>query len=70
MDAQANGPDDAPLDWDAIDWRRAEQDVARLRRRIYAAEQAGDRKRVANLQRLLLRSRANTLVSPNLRGLG
>ncbi len=63
MDAQANGPDDAPLDWDAIDWRRAEQDVARLRRRIYAAEQAGDRKRVANLQRLLLRSRANTLVS-------
>jgi len=63
LDAQANGPDDAPLDWDAIDWRRAEQDVARLRRRIYAAEQAGDRKRVANLQRLLLRSRANTLVS-------
>jgi RNA-directed DNA polymerase len=63
LDAHANGPDGAPLDWDAVDWRQVEQDVARLRRRIFAAEQAGDHKRVANLQRLMLRSHANTLVS-------
>jgi hypothetical protein len=25
-----NGPEDAPLDWHAIDWRRVEGDVRRL----------------------------------------
>ncbi len=58
-----NGTDDAALGWDAINWRKAERDVTRLRRRIFAAERAGDSKKVASLQRLMLRSRANTLVS-------
>ena len=58
-----NGTDDAALGWDAINWRKAERDVTRLRRRIFAAEQAGNGKKVASLQRLMLRSRANTLVS-------
>jgi RNA-directed DNA polymerase len=31
-----NGPDDV-LDWDAIDWRLHEQNVVRLRRRIFKA---------------------------------
>ena len=53
-----NGTDDAALGWDAINWRKAERDVARLRRRIFAAEQAGDARKVAGLQRLMLRSRA------------
>lgn len=57
----ANGPDD--LDWDAIDWRRAEDEVRRLRQRIFKASQARDLRKVRNLQKLLLRSRANTLVS-------
>ena len=48
---------------DAINWRKAERDVTRLRRRIFAAEQAGDARKVTGLQRLMLRSRANTLVS-------
>jgi len=34
-----------------------------LRQRIFTASQAGDLKRVRNLQKLMLRSRANTLVS-------
>src|SRR5437870_1139291 len=34
-----------------------------LRQRIFTASQAGDLKKVRNLQRLMLRSRANTLVS-------
>jgi RNA-directed DNA polymerase len=49
--------------WDAIGWRQVEAEVVRLRRRIYAAERAGDHARVISLQRLMLRSRANTLVS-------
>ena len=49
--------------WRGVDWRRADDDVRRLRQRIFAASQAGDLKRVRNLQRLMLRSRANALVS-------
>ena len=37
--------------------------VRRLRQRIFTASQAGDLKRVRNLQKLMLRSRANTLAS-------
>ena len=51
-----NGPDDGLADWDAIDWRRVEDDVRRLRQRIFTASQAGDLKRVRNLQKLMLRS--------------
>jgi RNA-directed DNA polymerase len=32
-----NGPEDVALDWDAIDWRFHEQNVIRLRRRIFKA---------------------------------
>jgi RNA-directed DNA polymerase len=58
----ANGPGD-PIDWDAIAWREQEARVQRLRQRIFKAAQAGDHKQVRNLQKLMLRSRANTLVS-------
>src|SRR5947199_4885491 len=60
---EVNGPEGDILDWDAIDWRAVEDDVRRLRRRIFTASQAGDLKRVRNLQRLMLRSRANALLS-------
>ena len=58
-----NGPEDVGLKWDAVNWRSAEDDVRRLRQRIFAASQVGDLKRVRNLQKLMLRSRSNTLVS-------
>ena len=58
-----NGPEDAPFDWRQVDWRRAEDDVRRLRQRIFTASKAGDLARVRNLQKLMLRSRSNTLVS-------
>src|SRR5947208_4415022 len=58
-----NGPEDGFPEWDQVDWGEAEEDVRRLRRRIFAASQAGDLKRVRNLQKLMLRSRANALVS-------
>jgi len=40
-----NGPEDDRLDWDAIDWRTVEDDVRRLRQRIFKASQAGHRPR-------------------------
>ncbi|CUU59195.1 RNA-directed DNA polymerase [Parafrankia irregularis] len=61
-EAGVNGPEDLP-DWDALDWLSQDRQVARLRQRIFKATQAGDMKRARNLQRLMLRSRANTLVS-------
>jgi RNA-directed DNA polymerase len=56
-----NGPEDAPFDWRQVDWRRVEDDVRRLRQRIFTASKVGDLKKVRNLQKLMLRSRANTL---------
>ncbi len=58
-----SGPEDAAGRWRQVDWRRAEADVRRLRQRIFTASKAGDLPRVRRLQRLMLRSRANTLVS-------
>jgi RNA-directed DNA polymerase len=58
-----NGPEDVDLDWDAVDWRLVEDDVRRLRQRIFTASQAGDLKRVRNLQKLMLRSRSSALLS-------
>ena len=58
-----NGPEDDVLDWDAVDWRQAGDDVRRLRQRIFTASRAGDLKKVRNLQKLALRSRANALLS-------
>src|SRR5215470_780273 len=50
-----NGPEDEVPDWPAVNWRAVEDDVRRLRQRIFAASQAGDLKKVRNLQRLMLR---------------
>jgi RNA-directed DNA polymerase len=61
--AVVNGPQDELLDWDAVDWRTHEQNVRRLRQRIFTASQVGDLKRVRNLQKLMLRSRSNTLLA-------
>src|SRR5690348_4575459 len=63
----ANGPEDQPRDapaqWDKINWRAQEGQVRRLRQRIFKAAQEQDWPKVRNLQKLMLRSRACTLVS-------
>jgi RNA-directed DNA polymerase len=61
-DVVVNGPEDQTLDWHAVDWHAAQENVRRLRQRIFTASQAGDLKRVRNLQKLMLRSHANTLL--------
>jgi RNA-directed DNA polymerase len=50
-------------DWDAINWKRANRIVRNLRQRIYRAEREGEHCKVRSLQKLMLRSYANTLVS-------
>jgi RNA-directed DNA polymerase len=57
-----NGPEGV-LNWDAVDWRASEQNVRRLRQRIFKAAREQDWAKVRSLQKLMLRSRSNTLVS-------
>lgn len=58
-----NGPEDEPSDWNAIPWRHHEGNVRRLRQRIFKATRKQDWKTVRSLQRMMLRSWSNTLVS-------
>ena len=51
------------VEWKAIDWPKVHEQVNRLRQRIYRASTAGDLKRVRNLQRLVICSRANKLLA-------
>lgn len=43
-------------DWKTLPWKKFQRNVFRLQKRIHQAEIRGDKKRVRNLQRLLLRS--------------
>ena len=62
MPGTANGPDDG-LAWDAVNWAVHGQNVARLRQRIFTAVRDGDLAKARNLQKLMLRSWSNTLIS-------
>ncbi|MFY1654354.1 reverse transcriptase N-terminal domain-containing protein [Solwaraspora sp. WMMB762] len=64
LDASANRPADERFDWwPGVVWSKVEADVRALRQRIFTAAKDADHKRVRSLQRLMLRSRANVLVS-------
>jgi retron-type reverse transcriptase len=68
LDTSVNGPAGSSLifdgaAWDRVDWRVHEERVRRLRCRIFKAAKDGDLAGVRNLQKLLLRSWSNTLVS-------
>ena len=58
-----NGPEDVAVEWDFVDWRAHEQNVIRLRRRIFKATREQDWATVRSLQKLLPRSWSNTLIS-------
>ena len=58
----ANGPG-RRTDWDTVDWRRAHRIVRSLRSRIFRATREGDIKTVRSLQKLMLRSYSNILLS-------
>ncbi|MGO9188495.1 MAG: group II intron reverse transcriptase/maturase [Streptosporangiaceae bacterium] len=67
LDTSVNGPEGLlPFDgdaWERVDWRHHEGQVGRLRGRIFKAAQEGDWPLARNLQKLMLRSWSNTLVS-------
>ena len=50
-------------DWWAINFKKAYRNVKRLRQRIFRAAQDGNMRTVRNLQRLMLRSYSNIVVS-------
>jgi hypothetical protein len=56
LDTSVNGPEDLPpFDgdaWERVDWRRCEEQVRRLRGRIFKAVQGGDLAMVRDLQKL------------------
>jgi RNA-directed DNA polymerase len=58
-----NGPEDVAVEWDFVDWRAHEQNVIRLRRRIFKATWEQDWATVRSLQKLMLGSWSNTLIS-------
>ena len=47
--AVVNGPEDDVLEWGSVDWPAVEDEVQRLRHRIFTASQAGDLPKVRNL---------------------
>src|ERR1039458_852064 len=67
--AVVNGPEDDPLDWHAVGWRAVEQDVRRLRQRIFTASRVGLRPCRAAFGACLSRMRGKR-ASPVLRGAG
>lgn len=62
MDTAVNGPKDV-AEWDDAAWRHHEDNVVRLRQRIFKATREEDWALVRSLQKLMLRSWSNTLIS-------
>jgi RNA-directed DNA polymerase len=58
----ANGTE-MQTDWKTIDWKKANRTVRNLRHRIFRATQEGNLKKVRSLQKLMLKSYSNRLVS-------
>lgn len=50
-------------DWNCINWRKANKSVRNLRQRIFRASKECDLRRARSLQKLMLRSRSNILLS-------
>ncbi|MCY9665836.1 group II intron reverse transcriptase/maturase [Paenibacillus alginolyticus] len=51
------------MDWDSVNWQKLEKYVRKLQQRIYHAERLGKKRKVRDLQRLLLRSKAALLLA-------
>jgi RNA-directed DNA polymerase len=58
-----NGVEGQLTDWSQINWRQARKVVRNLRQRILRAKKLGQWKQLRRLQKLLIKSRANLLLS-------
>src|SRR4249920_1431358 len=67
LDTSVSGPEGLPSfdgdAWEQVDWRHHEEQVRRLRGRIFKAVREGDWPTARSLQKLMLRSWSNTLIS-------
>ncbi len=52
LPVMVNEPENVVSEWDVVKWRRHEDNVERLRQRIFTATQEGNRATVRNLQQL------------------
>ncbi|OZH53143.1 DNA polymerase [Hydrocoleum sp. CS-953] len=50
-------------DWSSVNWKKFQKNLFRLQKRIYKAMQNGDLRKVKNLQRLVLKSRAARMLA-------
>src|SRR5215831_16218654 len=57
------GPDLESESWNRLPWRKLEQHVYRIQKRIFKAESCGNTKAVHRLQKLLMKSRAARLLA-------
>jgi RNA-directed DNA polymerase len=60
---QQSLPDPESESWRTLPWRKLEQHVYRIQKRIFRAEQRGDQRAVQKLQKLLMKSRAARLLA-------
>ena len=51
------------IDWKSITWKEIIEYVKKLRQRIFRAEQLGQHRKVRKLQRLMMRSKTNLILS-------
>jgi RNA-directed DNA polymerase len=59
----ANGLKGRLEDWNHINWKKVNKFVRNLRQRIFRARKLGDFRKLRSLQKLMLRSHANLLLS-------
>ena len=60
---EVNGQEGQLEDWSQINWRKVRKIVRNLRRRIFRAQKLGQWKQLRRLQKLMLKSYANLLLS-------
>ncbi|NET17539.1 MAG: group II intron reverse transcriptase/maturase, partial [Okeania sp. SIO1H6] len=58
-----NGVHGQLTDWSQVNWKKTRQIVRNLRHRIFRARKLGQWKQLRRLQKLLIKSRANVLLS-------
>lgn len=63
MQSQIVNVTERATDWNRVNWKNANRVVRRLRQRIFKATKDGNLKRVRNLQKLLMRSYSNIVLS-------
>src|SRR5205809_2621621 len=56
-------PDPESESWNKLPWRKLEQHVYRIQKRIFKAERRGNKRTVHKLQKLLMKSRAARLIA-------